>query len=126
MKVRYNPSWSILFLVLGFVALGVGITGLVLTGRFFLGTWIPGAVCVLVGFSYRRRPYFELVPGKLQVPALIGPLVKDYPYGDISRVEVRDKKVWIDGKKTGISRMMAHGEDWAAFEQQVGAAATFE
>ena len=126
MKIRYRPAWSITFLVLA--GLNLTITGInfALSGQLSIPALVPGIICLIVGLAYRSRHYFELADGEVRAPAAIGPLVKRYAFDALTAVTVRDKRVWIGDKKTGLSRILAHPDDWQAFEQQVRAAETFE
>lgn len=126
MRVRYRPAWSITFLVLAGINLSVIGINVALGGRLSVPALVPGIVCLVVGLAYRSRHYFELAEGQVRAPAAIGPLVKSYDFDDLSQVTVRDKRVWIGEKKTGLSRTLAHPDDWQAFEQQVRVAETFE
>lgn len=126
MKIRYRPAWSTTFLVLAVLNLTIIGINFALSGRVMVPALIPGVVCLVVGFAYRSRHYFELADGQLRAPAAIGPLVKTYDFADLSQLAIRDKRVWIGEKKTGLSRTMAHPEDWQAFAQQIEAAETFE
>ncbi len=126
MKVRYRSAWSVGFLILATLTLGIAVANIALGGRVSIPALIPGVVCLIVGIAYRRRHYFELAPGELRAPAALGPLVKRYDYDDLSQLDVRDKRVWVKGQKTGLSRMLADADDWQAFERHVKAAETFD
>lgn len=113
-------------LTLGTISLGLGLVLLVVTGKLNIGTIIPGGVCLIVGFGYRNRPYFELVEGAFRAPAAIGPLVKTYDFPSLDVVRIRDGKVWVGEKKLGLSRMMSHPEDWAALERHLASVEAFD
>jgi len=126
MRVRYRPAWSHTFLVLGGLTLTVTVINFVASGRLLVPSLVPGLISLVVGFAYRSRPYFELAADHLRAPAPLGPLAKTYDFADLSQLSVRDRRVWVGGKKTGLSQTMAHPGDWQGFEQHVQAAETFE
>ncbi len=126
MKIRYRPAWSTTFLVLAGLNLTVTAVAFSMSGRVSIPAVVPGIICLVVGLAYRSRHYFEFAEGQLRAPAAVGPLVKTYDFDDLSQLSIRGKRVWIGEKKTGLSRTMAHPDDWQAFEQQIRAAETFE
>lgn len=126
MKVRYKAGWSVTFLALGGLSLALVLTLLVLTGEVYWGSLIPGVLCSVIGLGYRTRPYFEVHDDHLLFRAVIGPATKRYPYQSPSELEVRDGRIWLRGKKLGLSKTLARSDDWQAFLQRVQVAETFE
>lgn len=126
MKVRYKAGWSVTFLALGGLSLTLVLALLVLTGKVYWGSLIPGILCTVVGLGYRTRPYFEVHEDHLPFRAVIGPATKSYPYRSPAELEVRDGKIWLRGKKLGLSRTLARRDDWEAFLQRVQVAETFD
>lgn len=124
--MRYKPGWSITFLILGGLSLALVVVLLAMTGKVYWGSLLPGVLCTVVGLGYRYRPYFEVHDDHLLFRAVIGPATKRYPYRSPSALEVRDGKIWLDGKKLGLSRTLARSDDWAAFVQRVQVGETFE
>lgn len=126
MKVRYKAGWSVTFLALGGLSLTLVLALLVLTGKVYWGSLIPGILCTVVGLGYRTRPYFEVHEDHLLFRAVIGPATKSYPYRSPAELEVRDGRIWLRGKKLGLSRTLARRDDWEAFLQRVQVAETFD
>lgn len=126
MKVRYKAGWSVTFLVLGGLSLTLVVALLVLTGKVYWGSLIPGVLCTVIGLGYRTRPYFEVHDDHLLFRAVIGPATKRYPYASPAELEVRDGRVWLQGKKLGFSKTLARRDDWEAFVQRVQVGETFE
>lgn len=125
-KVRYKLGWSVTFLVLGGLSLALVVVMLIGTGKVYWGSLIPGVLCTVVGVGYRTRPYFEVHDDHLLFRAVIGPAVKRFAYASPSELEVREGKLWLKGKKLGLSRTLARREDWEAFVARVQAASTFD
>lgn len=126
MIVRYKGAWAAVMLTLGGLSILMMMILLAMGGRLLWGSLIAGVICTFVGLGYLRKPYFEVLDDHLLFRAVLGPLTKQYPFESTSEVEVRDGKVFIKGKKLGISSWLANNDDWSAFAQRMNAAETFE
>jgi hypothetical protein len=114
MKIRYNPVVAIVFIVLGAVCLVLGLWVTMLEG--FSPAILPGLLCPPIGILYLVRPYFWVNPMSVELPALVGPMKREFPFQTLELdgrklVAVRD-----DGtrKKVPVARWLAHSGDWAA------------
>jgi hypothetical protein len=114
MKIRYNPVIAIVFIVLGVICLFLGLWLSMLEG--FQPAILPGLLCPLIGILYLTRPYFWVHPMLVELPALVGPIKREFQYQTLELngrklVAVRD-----DGtrKKVPVARWLAHSGDWAA------------
>jgi hypothetical protein len=114
MRIRYNPVVAIVFIVLGVVCLFLGLW-LTMLGEFSPALF-PGLLCPVIGALYLVRPYFWVNPTSVQLPALIGPIKREFPFQTLELngnklVAVRD-----DGtrKKVPVARWLAHSDDWAS------------
>lgn len=126
MVVRYKGAWAAVMLTLGGLSILMMLILLMMGGRMLWGSLIAGVICTMVGLGYLRRPYFEVFDDHLLIRAAMGPVTKQYPFSSPSEVEVRDGKVFVQGKKLGISSWLANNDDWTAFAQRMNAAETFE
>jgi hypothetical protein len=114
MKVRYSPILAGVFLALGIISL---ITGLWLLG---LGQFAPGlvigAMLILLGALYLVRPYFQVDPGSITVPALVGPKQRVITYETLHVDGGRLVAVSGDGIRTKVPvfRWSSHPADWKA------------
>ncbi|TCO64974.1 hypothetical protein [Actinocrispum wychmicini] len=113
MKVRYNLVVGVVLLVLGAVCVFLGLW-LAVLGEFNPAV-IAGMVPMLIGILYLVRPYFWVNPTSVAIPALIGPIRREFPFQTLEvnggkLVAVRD-----DGtrKKVPVARWLAHSGDWA-------------
>ncbi len=114
MKVRYNPVVGVVFIVLGAVCEFFGLW-LVLLGEFSPAA-IVGLLPILIGILYFVRPYFFVDPHTVTVPAVLGPVRREFPY---ERLDLEGNKVVTvraDGsrKKVPVARWLAHSADWRA------------
>jgi hypothetical protein len=114
MKVRYNVTVGVVFIVLGAVCSFLGLW-LLLLGEFNPAV-VVGLLPALMGILYLVRPYFLVDRGVVTVPALIGPAKRQFPF---ARLEVDGGKVVAvtsEGtrKKVPVARWMAHPADWRA------------
>jgi hypothetical protein len=112
MKVRYNMTVGILFIVLGGICTLLGLW-LLLLGEFNPAV-VVGLLPVVLGSLYLVRPYFMVEAGMITVPAVIGPVRRRFPF---ARLELDGSKViavHADGtrKKVPIARWLAHPADW--------------
>ena len=110
MKVRYNPILAGAFLVLGVISVIPGI--LVLARGEFVPTMIIGVMLVLLGVLYFVRPYFHLGSDSVTVPALVGPMRRDYAFTSLrvegSRLVIIDRRG--NSAKLPVFRWSAHPE----------------
>jgi hypothetical protein len=117
-------------LALAWTLLGLGAFNLVLVGllagtggRVPIGSVVAGIVCVFIGGLYFVRPYFRLVDGAFEVPALIGPLQRRFPFDEPEGVQYRDGRFWVTSagqpKKVPVQRWMARPEDWRALVEHL-------
>jgi len=115
MKIRYSPVVGVVFVVLGAVCTFLGLW-LLMLGEFNPAV-IVGLIPLLLGILYFVRPYFLVEPGSVTVPAVLGPVRRQFPY---ERLEFNGSKVIAvhrDGtrKKVPVARWMAHPGDWRTF-----------
>jgi len=112
MKVRYNPVVGVVFVVLGAVCEFFGLW-LLMLGEFSPAAFV-GLFPLLIGILYFVRPYFFVDPHTVTVPALLGPVRREFPY---ERLELERNKVITvrtDGvrKKVPVARWLARSADW--------------
>jgi len=77
MKVRFNPVVAIVMLVVGALCVFLGLW-LFLLGEFSPAL-IAGLMPLLIGILYLVRPYFWVYSTMVRVPALIGPVKREFP-----------------------------------------------
>lgn len=112
MKVRYNVAVGVVFIVLGAVCTFLGLW-LLLLGEFNPAV-VVGLLPMLFGILYLVRPYFVVEQGMVTVPALIGPVRRQFPFTHLERAGGKVVAVRPDGtrKKLPIARWLAHPADW--------------
>lgn len=114
MKVRYHASVGIVLVVLGALCTLLGMW------LFLLGDVGPaplvGLVSVLMGVLFLVRPYFWVYSNLVVVPAVIGPVKRQFPYRHLEATGNRLYAVRDDGtrKRLPVARWMANSADWAA------------
>lgn len=123
MVVHYRKAVAAVILGLGLVNLVLVVVLLGLGARTPYGSLVAGAACLLLGTLYFVRPYFRLVDGAFEVPALIGPLRRTYAFAAPEDVQYRDGRFWVtEGGKTRkvpVARWLAHPADWNALHQHL-------
>src|SRR5262245_7166918 len=114
MKVRYNVAVGVVLLILGAVCvfLGLWLTAL---GEFSPAA-IVGFIPLLIGILYLSRPYFWVHDKTVVLPAVLGPLKREFPFQRLEFTGGRMIAVRPDGttKKLPVTRWMANTDDWAA------------
>lgn len=118
MKVRYNPFVGVVALVLGAVCVFLGLW-LAMLGEFSPAV-IVGLMPMLIGVLYLVRPYFWVHGTSVEVPAVMGPLKREFPF---QTLEVDGGKLFAvsaDGtrKRVPVTRWFAHSGDWQAAVDQ--------
>lgn len=108
MTVGFSKKWAVAMLTIGaaMVTLNVVIGNVI--------GLIPGAVCLVVGAAYAWRPYFRIDSGVVIVKAPIGPVERRYPFDSADDVKIENGKIWIKGKKLGLSKFLADNTQWDA------------
>lgn len=114
MKVRYNAAVGIVMLVLGATCSFLGLW-LYLLGEFSPAV-IVGLVPMVIGILYLVRPYFWVYSTLVRVPALYGPVKREFPHQYLEADGNRLYAVTGDGtrKKVPVARWLANSADWAA------------
>ena len=114
MKVRYNMYVGILFVVLGAVSTVLGLW-LTLLGDFSPG-FIVGVLCLVLGILYLARTYFWVHENAVVVPAVVGPLKREFPFQSLTFDGGKMIAVRPDGtsKKVPVARWMSNTGDWNA------------
>ena len=114
MKVRFNPVVAIVMLVVGALCVFLGLW-LFLLGEFSPAL-IAGLMPMLIGILYLVRPYFWVYSTLVRVPALIGPVKREFPLQYLEANGNRLYAVTGDGtrKKVPVARWIANSSDWAA------------
>jgi len=118
MKVRYNPVVGVVALAIGGVCVFLGLW-LMLLGEFSPAVVI-GLMPMLIGVLYLARPYFWVHSTSIEVPALLGPMRRQFPF---KTLEVDGGKLFAvsaDGtrKRVPVARWSAHTGDWKAAVDQ--------
>jgi hypothetical protein len=105
---------GIVFIVLGAVCSFLGLW-LLLLGEFNPAV-VVGLLPVVFGIMYLVRPYFLVEPGMVTVPAVLGPVKRQFPYAHLEFDGGKVVAVKPDGtrKKLPVARWMAHPADWRA------------
>ncbi|MGH3762553.1 hypothetical protein [Actinophytocola sp.] len=114
MKVRYNPVVGIVALVLGAVCVFLGLW-LALLGEFSPAV-VAGLMPMLIGILYLVRPYFWVYPTFVEVPAVVGPVKREFRFQALELDGGKLIAVNPDGtrKRVPVARWLAHSGDWAA------------
>jgi len=120
-RFRLFLAWSILALgAVNLILVAILIGG---GGRVPIGSLIAGSVCVLIGALYFLRPYFRLVDGAFEIPALIGPLKRRFPFDGPDGVQYRAGSFWAthEGrvKKVPVQRWLSRPADWQAIVEHL-------
>jgi len=105
-KIGYSKTWAIVLLSLGSLSIIATFFASEMNGHvLFLG-----GVGLLVGLSYLKNTYFEVLDGELVQKAPIG-AVKRYPF-KTGELVVKDEGIFVAGEKLGFSRLLADNKDW--------------
>ena len=131
MKVRYNPLIGVLAVVLGGVSLCSGFLERMLRmnhtrassgemstvlGLVFHPPVICGLVVTVLGILCLTRPYFWLMPRKVMIGTLVGPVSQEFRY---VRLEPHGRRLYAvgpDGTRTKlpVARWLTHHDGWRA------------
>jgi hypothetical protein len=114
MKVRYNPVVGVVSIVLGAVCEFFGLW-LLMLGEFSPAAFV-GLFPILIGVLYFARPYFLVDSHTVAVPALVGPVRREFPYDRLEYDKGKLVAVSLDGsrKKVPVTRWLAHSADWTS------------
>lgn len=112
MKVRYNMALGIVLVVLGAVCEFLGVW-LLLLGEFSPAA-VAGLVPLLIGILYLVRPYFVIDARMVTIPAVFGPVRRDFAYQRLELDGGRLHAITADGsrKKVPVARWLANPTDW--------------
>ena len=113
--VHHKPFMGVILLCCGLFIGGVGI---------MIGTIIQlimGGMFTLMGIMYFTKPALYINEHTMELKNLLGMTIKTYPLSPDS-LELRDRSIYISGKKVRISRVMLKNEDvekMEAYLQQI-------
>lgn len=121
MQVRYNRVLAAIIIIPAIINVVLGVW-LLLLGEFsfsiILGLWF-----LFLGFLFLNRPYFIIDKSKVTVPALLGPVKREFYFSapenirwSNNKLEVKDGVGW---KRVPVRRWQSRQEDWQAFEALV-------
>lgn len=110
MSVKYAKPVSILFLVLGVLLIGIGLTLMSMTGQFQIGM-VTGAIIGLFGILSLNNPLMVLEGNEVQLRNLLGMTLKRYPLSEV-KVEPDHKGVLnlVVPKPNGGTRTILKGK----------------
>jgi len=118
MVIRYRKAVAAVIVALGGLNLVLFLMLIGMGARTPYGTLIGGLAALLVGIQYFVRPYFRVVDGAIEVPALIGPLKRTYAFACPDQLQVRDGRLWLTAegrtRKVPVARWLAQPQDWKA------------
>jgi hypothetical protein len=118
MKIRYHAALGIVLLVLGALCTVLG------SWNFLLGDGSPaplaGVVCLVMGVLFLARPACWVYSTVVVVPALIGPVKRQFPLQRLETTGTRLYAIRDDGtrKKIPVAKWMANSADWYAVVAQ--------
>jgi hypothetical protein len=121
MKVRYNRSLGIGFIVFGVVLMCLGL----LTGGNG-GVSIPfiiGGLEIWLGVLYLKKPYFFIDDNKLELYSIAGNVLATYRFQSLKEIEIDNKIMFLNqnGKrqKIKVSSWMVEKNDWQNIVQKI-------
>ena len=123
MKMHYNKSVGIFFILLGvleagvYLLIGIGSSSIIL---LFLGLFI-----ILFGVLFLQRPYFIVNDDSLVFNALLGPAKRTYKFLSLKELEMENNNIFLtmNGKrKIIVSGWWVENKDWQAFLQKIKSA----
>jgi hypothetical protein len=121
MNIRYNRIVAGGMLALALINVFLG-GWLLLLGNFHFSIAL-GALFLFIAVMYFQRPYFILLDKAVVVPALIGPIKREFYFGSAENIRFNGGKLEVntDGtwKRVLVFRWMAHSDDWSALESRL-------
>lgn len=127
--MRYSRFYAWLILGLGALNVMLGLMNMSMGGRFSFSL-ILGVMFCFMGVLYFQRPYFMVEDGTIVIPALIGPVKRQFRIDSADDVRLDNGKIMInDGnrwKRVPVYRWISHPDDWSEmlkYIQSISAAA---
>ena len=121
MNICYNRIVAGVMLVLALINVFLG-GWLLLLGQFHFSIFL-GVLFLFVTYMYFQRPYFVVSDKEVVVPALIGPVKREFYYGSAENIKLSGGKLEVNmggtWKRVPVTRWMAHPEDWSALESRL-------
>jgi hypothetical protein len=117
--LRYSRLLAVFMAILCGINLLLGVWLFLLTRNFNISIFL-GIVLLVIVVGYWTRPYFHVEAGQVVVPALFGPLKRNFLYDKLRFEEGRLVAVNNGiSKRIPIRRWLSHPGDWAQLEQMV-------
>lgn len=110
MKIRYKTGLPIGIIVCAVFILGTS----ALTGPSV--NTLTGVIVLIAGIAYLIRPLAELSETELTVLALLGPLKRRYPVGEL---RVVDGRIYSGDKKVPLPAWTTNGDDYRTVVERV-------
>jgi hypothetical protein len=121
MQVRYNRLFAAFIIIPALINVVLGVW-LLLLGEFSF-TIIIGFSFLFMGFLFLNRPYFTVDKSKVTVPALLGPVKREFYFGSPENIRWSNNKLevkeGVGWKRVPVRRWQSRHEDWQAFEALV-------
>lgn len=122
MKVHYKTAFAVAMIVLGGILLLLNLYLMSVTSRMSFQL-IMGILVLILGFSFLKRPMFELRDNEIVLFNAFGMIVKRYTFDSFDELSVVDNKVYVDknGKRqrVRVGSYAAKKDEWDLFLSKI-------
>jgi hypothetical protein len=119
MKVYYNKTWGLTFVILSSILIILHLYLASLTGEIKPLNLLAAGLILMVGILYLNNPYFELTDKEIKLFAPLGYAVKTYSFINYADLIIIDNKIYLEKegtrKKIKITKWMCNAQDWKKF-----------
>jgi uncharacterized membrane protein (UPF0136 family) len=112
-EIKYQANWAKVYILLGVLfGLLFIFAGIMLEDYTIVLNLIAAAIVIYYGYFMLKHPSAKYSDKEIKVFGVFGSIRKHYTFENVTAIEIRDDRLYLDGKKLQLSPWMVDPQDW--------------